>query len=879
MDCVVFFEKVLSMATKAMSYFRKHQKVILAVVTIGTMLIFIVGDAVQGMARGGGGGKSWLSKLFGGGEDNDNTLFKVAGRQYTTEEVVQIEHKRQFALDVMNNIYGLGDARFLEGLGLKEDEIKDQNKRQQKLFELMGKDSTIREAMSTRDNNLLGQIRPSLATFDLIRRAEPPESVSEFLLMKAKAGEMGVTVTADTIKEDLIKLGMNKVTVDEMSRLVRDGARARGQMDMVKLDSVLNALADEVRVCIAKQVTDEDYSRFVAENAFKQANMPYPGGNKTPQITPADLWNTYVNIKTSLSTGILPLKVEDYLSRVPDPTLAEKTEFFDKYKKDYPSVDKDTPGFKIPPMYRIGFVFADMKEGSTASKYYRSQVDAWDRIAPLNALAEIANAYNQKKDTAYRSVQPFIEFALTKAPNSPWVRVYRWHAKQDHAQVAGVLGQIALAASQVGTFAPGNAFAMTLNGELTPAQQNDLVQAVKTVAGSTSLMGILQPLLSQRSGSKDVYTPFNVVAPALIEQRYETKSKAYLANDLDALTIALNDYGKKYNEWRSKVIRKLIPPGEPPLFNETTKQTLADYLTKFAAARSLSFYETKDLRAKDNLLVEPAERLLNTFVKPLYYDQAERATPRQLEDFIRYVLVKDEVRGDKPKLFEATNSSLYDSARKNKEYVLTWVAETSDPRTPDFKEAEPAVVKAWKMERARPIVEEEAQKIIKDVNAAPDNYRKLFDMKGYTPGQVIARYTEPELSSTSPMQMYKPCPVPKVLDNPPDDFVTVCLDKLKKKGDTTVIPDKAKTVFNLIYLSNRSEPKTSNPADLETFHNEVIRPSMTRQMMIDNTPFRSYITQVQASSDMQSWLEYLKNLTGLNADKAKLYYEAISRQR
>lgn len=873
------------MATKAMSYFRKHQKVILAVVTIGTMLIFIVGDAVQGMGRGGGGGRggliNWIrNNLFGGGEDKEDTLFKVAGRQYTPEQAAQVELKRLFALDMMNTIFELGDNRFLLEQGLTEDDLKDRAKKQQKLAELTTKDPTIREAFNTRQSNLLSQIMPSLTSFEeIVRRIEPPTSISEYLLMKAKAGELGITVTADSIKDDLIKLGMNKVTVDEMSRLVRDNARARGQMDMVKLDNVLNALADEVRVCIAKKIVNEDYAHYEAQQALRSQNIPLPGGPTPPQLTPADLWNTYVSIKTSLSTGILPLKVEDYLSRVADPTQAEKQEFFDKYKKEYPGIDKDTPGFKIPPMYRIGLMFADMKDGSTASKYYRSQVDAWDRIAPLNALADIAHAYDQKKETTYRSVQPFIEFALTKAPNSPWVRVYRWHAQQDHAQVAGVLGQLALAASQVGTFAPGNAFAMTLNGEMTPALQNDLLQAVKSVAGSTSLMGILQPFLSQRSGSKDVFTPFSVVASALIEQRYETKSKAYLGNDLDALTIALNDYGKKYNEWRSKVIRKLIPPGEPPAFNETTKQTLADYLTKFASARNLSYYETKDLRPKDNLLVEPAERLLNTFVKPLYYDQSDRATPRQLEDFVRYVLVKDEIKGEKPKLFEATNSSIYDSAKKNKEYVLTWVAEASDPRTPDFKEAEPAVVKAWKMEKARPIVEEEAQKIIKDVNAAPDNYRKLFDMKGYAPGQVIANYTEPELSSTSPMPMYKPCPVPKVLDNQPDDLVAQCLDKLKKKGDTTVISDKSKSVYYLIYLSNRSEPKTSNPADLETFHNEVIRPSMTRQMMIDGASFREYISFVQTRAETKSWYDFLNNFTGIKIDLFKQYGEIYGRAR
>lgn len=860
------------MATKAMSYFRKHQKVILACVTIGVMLIFIVGDAVQGMGRGGSGGEGFFSRIsnFFSGADKENTLFKVAGKQYSPEQVTSLQQHRQFALDVMNTIGQQGFARFLDSQGVKEEEMRDRNKLQQRVMELSSKDPSIRDAISERDNNLLSQIRPSLLTFEMMQQfgSEPPISIAEFVLMKSKANELGVTVTADSIKNDLVKLGMNKFTVDEMSKIVREGARARGLMDMTKLDQVLNVLADEVRVAIAKQVINEDISSSVA------------GAGKTPQITPADLWNNYVNVKTLLSAGILPLKVEDYLSRVAEPTEAEKKEFFEKYKKDYPNVDADTPGFKIPPKYRIGMVFADLKDGQAASKHYRAQVDAYDRLDPLKALAEITRDYNAKKDKEYRSSQPFTEFVLGKAPGSPWVRVYAWHARQDHADVANVLGNFALALSTVGTFSPGNAFALTLHGEKSPAQHSEMLQAMQSVAGASSLTGILQPFLSQRTGTKDVFTAFSTVAPALIEKRYETRSKELLAADLAELTTALGDYAKKYNEWRSKVARKLIPASSPPpLFNETTKQTLADYLTKFAAARGLSYNETKDLRAKSDLLVEPGERLLNNFVRPLYYDQTERATPRQVDDFVRSVLVRDEIRGDKPKLFDATNSSAYDSAKKNKEYVLTWITETSDPRTPDFKEAEPAVVKAWKMEKARPLVEEEAQKIIKDVNASPDNFRKLIDMKGYTPGQVIARYVEPELSSTSAMPMYKPAPVPKVLDNPPDDFVKQALDKLKNKGDAAVIPDKSKSTYYLVYLSNRSEPKTSNPLDLETFHNEVIRPSMMKQMIVDNSPFRTYATQNVMNSDVTSWIDYLKALTGLTLEKMQEYVKYIGNRR
>lgn len=865
------------MASKAMNWFRRHQKKILAIVTIGTMLIFIVGDAVQAMGRGAGGRSrgiiGWFENLFGGSKED--TVIRLGSTNYNAEQLSQLQHHRQFALEVMSGVSNEGQRRFLESLGFKEDEMKDQNKVQQKLFEMEGKDPTIRQAQTQRENCILNQIQPSLRTFAMINQVEWIESISEYLVMRNKANELGVTITNSAVQEDLLKVGMGRVSLDEINALIRNSARARGALDMAKLDSVLSVLADEVRVSIAKQVTNEDFSKTIIENAYLRQGMPFPGANKL-QLTPSDLWNNYVDVKTSLSTGILPLKVEDYLSRVAEPTDAEKQEYFEKYKKEYPSSDRDTPGFKIPPMYRIGFVFADMKDGQPARKYYNAQVEAWDRIAPLNALAELAQSYETKKRTTYQTVQPFIEFATSKAAGSPWVRVYRWQSQQDHGHVATILGHLGIAASQIGTFSPGNAFVMTLSGEAVPASQNQLISAMQGIAGAISLPGMLQPAMLFRTGTKEAYVPFSVVAPALIEQRTEAKAREYLNNDMTELTTNLNDYGKKYSEYRGKVLRKLAAAGSPPLYKDEPKQTLQEYLTRFTAARGLSYYETKDFRSREGLLNEPNERLLNTFVKPLYVDAFERASAREIEEQVKSILVQNEINGQKPKMFDAFNSTVYDRRNKNKEIVLTWVTDSSDPRTPDFKEAEAAVVRAWKMEKARPTVEEEAQKITKDVSQA-DNYRKLIDMKGYAPGQTIAKFSEPELTSTTPMPMYQRCPLPKAVDNPPDDFVKQCLDKLKKKGDTLVIADKSKAVYYVIYLSNRSEPKTDNPLDLEAFHNEVIRPSMTRQMLIEGMPFRSFVEQMQRSTENFNWLEYLKALTGITVEKAKMYNEALTR--
>lgn len=859
------------MATKAMGWFRKNQKMIMVGVTIVAVLLFIVGDPLIQIMQGGSGSRGgfigWVRNLFGGSQED--TVYRVAGTNYDSDAVQKLQAQRAFANDVMSTIASLGERRYLENLGFVEADFSDQQKFQTKLFEMMGKDPSIAEARGARDSALLNQIRPSVAVFGALGAGEDPRSISEYLLMKTRANDLGVTVTNAMIKEDLLKLGMGKVTLDEINAMVRNTARQRGQLDMAKLDTVLGVLADEVRVSIAKNVAGEDISQAFAEMIANQQRQQLRDRSRPAQVTVADLWNNYVDVKTSLNTGILPIKVEDFMSRVGEPTEAEKLALFEKYKKEYPSTDKDTPGFKIPPQYRIGFVFADMKEGGPAYKHYRAQVEAWDKLAPLNALAELAKAYEDKKDT-YRTLQPFIEFAVTTAANSPWVRVYFWQAQKNQEQLVSTIGHFGLAMTQIATLSPANAFAMNLMGEVVPAENTKLIDAVsKAVAVAASPLGELQRAARVRTGAKEVYVPFEVVASALIEQRLESKSKEYLGNDLAELTTILSDYAKKYGEWRGKVVRKQANAATPPLYSDETKQTLADYITKFASTRGLTYYETKDLRSKQDLLNEPGERLLNTFIKPLFYDPSERASKRQLEDYVRFALVQDDLNGRKPKVFDANNTSVYDSTRKNKEQALYWVAEATEPRTPDFKEAEPAVTKAWKLEKARSLAEDEAKKIMKDVAAAPDNYRKLFDMKGYTPGQTIARYSEPEIKSFSSVPTYLPAKMPPVLDNEPNDFVNQALEKLKKKGDMTVIPDKTKSVYNLIYLSDRSEPRTSNPLDLEAFHNEVIRPSTGRQMTVEGMGFRDFVAQMKKSVEQKNWLDYLKGATKMNEELSK----------
>jgi hypothetical protein len=880
----------------AMKYFRKHQKVILACITIGTMFLFVIGDALMATSGGGGGGRQkpgWLRRLFSG--PSENAVAVVQGKAYEPEDLHELYRARSFAVSLINLVYEEGENRYAkDALGLSDEDLRDRTKRETKMREIFLKDSSKQEPLLRRFGSLLLQTFPEFSRFGQAFVNPQPEAMLEYLIFKNKADALGITVTPAVVKEDLLALGMNQMTEAEITKILRDMARS-GRTNLPpnasKFDDLVNLLVDEVRVAIARQIAARENP-----SPFQGMGMFMMGGNE-PELTPADLWNAYVKVKTSLSVGILPIKVEDYVASVKDPTAEEVKEYFDKFKKEYPDPERDTPGFRIPPMYRVGFLYADMNETKPARKYYNAMVDAFDKLAPATAVAELVAAYNAARETTYHLTRPFLEFPSSNQPNASWVRVYKPLAKLDHAGAAGVIANLTAAFGTPVPLPVGDALIITHRGQAVPPHQTDTLNAAQTTAAALGLAGLpgsalaisgvtLTPKI--RYGQEDFYIPFEVALPALADKRYETKAKEYLANDFTEVTNKLNDYAKRYSEWRGKLLRKAPVPATPPLYDDAKKQSLQDYLKQFATARGLEFHETTDLRSRVELLNEPGDKLLSTFIKPVYATERFK-TQRDLEEAVKSALVGNELRenGQKPRLFSAFNSSLFNE--RSHQIALHWVAEASDPRTPDLKEVNATVVKEWKLEKARPLAEQAGEAIMKDVKAAPDNYRKLFDQKGYTPGQTIAEYTEPPLGralNTGPT--YERCPVPAVIDYAPADLVQQCLEKLQQRGDLTVLPNRPKDVYYLFYLTHRTEPKLSDPLAIEAFHNEVIRPSITRQITIQQPatqmslgmplPFRQFASQEKTAQVNKAWQDYVKSITNFKEDKAKEYMELLSRR-
>ena len=134
------------------------------------------------------------------------------------------------------------------------------------------------------------------------------------------------------------------------------------------------------------------------------AGMFGGGGERlSVQLTPQDLWDAYAKVKTQLTVGILPVPVnqKEFLSQVKDPTAAELKEFFNKYKDQTPSANRDTPGFKVPELSQIEFIYADLR----TNDYYRKWAEALRALDPAGFHNRVLDSYMRNRHR-YRDWTP-----------------------------------------------------------------------------------------------------------------------------------------------------------------------------------------------------------------------------------------------------------------------------------------------------------------------------------------------------------------------------------------------------------------------------------------------------------------------------------------
>jgi hypothetical protein len=189
----------------------------------------------------------------------------------------------------------------------------------------------------------LGMLRPASET-----------SVIEQLIVQRKAADLGVVVSDTTINEFLRRVTMNMITADQLRTLLSSMNLTQGR------------LFDGLR------------GQLMA--AYMEKLMADPIGSAPP----AQRWELFRRLRQTATAEVLPIKVEDFVGQVPEPSTAELQAFFEEYK-DKPAI----PGSPDPGFYQ---------EVKAQFQYAKADLEALMKVAESTVTeAEVVEYYEKNK--------------------------------------------------------------------------------------------------------------------------------------------------------------------------------------------------------------------------------------------------------------------------------------------------------------------------------------------------------------------------------------------------------------------------------------------------------------------------------------------------
>lgn len=839
-------------------YFRKHKKWIFALLTLMAMFVFIVGDSV--MARGGSGGSNVGTRVHNWIYGEEGAFLTAGGKAMGPESIGPMLFRRQSAFSLIATVEQYGWIKEAQALGLNESEVAllarirglDPYRRQMAFGEPWAQNLRQKLEELAKNNNeglyrLMGN--PDSLSHQALQglTGDPisPSGAAEFLYWKERADQMGLNFPPAKVLADLLVAGRGHVHEADIVTMLRN------ERSPFKINEMLAAVGDEMRVMVARGIVLGSSKQSRSMMLFNQT----PSSTGVTQVTPMDLWEGYVQLKTQLEVGILPIKVfsKEFVDPVPTPSLEELQAFYQKHKDQFESETLDTPGFKLPQLFRIEFIHANLRETMPARKHYEQLMLAMEHLDPVAFFAEVYGSYRNRLHE-FRVQESAIDVPLARGKGGwarlqvglerPMDRVFAAHV------VAGITASIAdgLGAGLV-PFLPVSAPLVRSvpkdhAAALAAAEELGLAFRVATGAPAWSAgLGLPRPVMI------DMTTPFMQLLARLQYDVREDRIRSLVAHDLDQLRKDMDAYQKRYIDARNKFRSSRRSAGakfEPPLFDEKAKITWEAHLQNFCQKRGFVYDGMKEMRPAKTLLVEQGSTPLATHLKPMFVPRLVRLGAEQIDQQIVNrltaadgVLRPAEILPDTP-------------GGKWLELALYWQAERAEERVPSFDECQKQVRDAWFLDKARGPAQENAEKLAAEARKMPDGYRVLVDRPAYRGNQLVERF---ELAATG--LNYQPAKVP-VVEHPPADFVSRAQRDLQKPGDVMVIWNQPRTYVYVVQLRERREPRADDPKAREEFDFKVIVPDPSRQIMVAGMPFPMWVQNEKAEKQQKEWTQFIR---------------------
>jgi hypothetical protein len=815
------------MAFNPFSAFRKHQKVIFAVLTIICMIVFILqfgrGDIFERLLGGHGQGKGEKVATLYGRDITSGDLDQMKQSRLMANELILLalqSAEAKAADDVLAYKPELTDptdlqisqirerwGRRRETLNLLNDprlapfvmqqlpfmqfqEIPVIHQDYAALTHMEAMGGAGREGAAKDRSKLFADLRFLLRyQYYLLTRSQSfyygggvkPEELLDFEIWKHQADKLGVVLTkADARRALADEAGGNGLPADpggswKADPAFKDYFASHGQASE---DQAATAVEDEFRVRIARNLLGGPASGV---SALDDANHLSPD-----PVSPYDFWQYYRDNRTTIKAAFLPIPVDSFLSQVTAPPSEEDLrDLYGQYRSAVPAPDKPTPGFKEPRRMKVAYVVV-----KTDTDYYKQ----WSDAAKFN-LEKFYFTSTLEANLAGGGVVPGAVLAgmLNSDPlQEDYDRAFTAHYKSDFGQAAGLFG---LASGGAGPLAVPAASVADAEERAKGAQLRQakaaFESAVSAVTG-TPFAGIVGPA----AASPLPFSRDETITRLLDQQRKDALSEV-VHDDLTQFTKDLKEEMKKAKEEAEKQNAANKDSELDP--EKVANEKAEEFIRKTAGARG---WELNEKAGLDDI-----------------YQMAKDEALKPLRE------ARDLGEGFADTLFKRTPPGLYQPSQPTEigfdrsKYLLYWRTEDQRERELSYDEARPRVLAAWRLQEARKLAHQKAEEVSQKAKQEASPVEAIKYLRDQALGEPklgdifeladVARLLPNKSANAGVDVTYSRYTIPadKIPYAPPD-----LLDRLlglEKPGEALIFKDLPATHFYVTVLDERSVPQFS----------------------------------------------------------------------
>jgi hypothetical protein len=715
----------------------------------------------------------------------------------------------------------------------------------------------------------------------------------DFMIWRHQADQLGIQLSQANTLALVRNETRSQLRQSDFNGLLRD---VLGRYRNVSPEDLINALRDEFRVRLAQQALLGSEVQ-----AYSQTK---------PLITPYEFWTFYGEQRAESTIALLPIAVRQpyFLDKVGQPTEEELKELYERNKNTLYDPASEDAGFMQPARIYLEWVSA-RPDSPRFQRAAESVLAAAQATMPLAYEAELLSEYDNEK-WWFRSPTWF----------SDTVSLFDAKVNRPEAIVAGI-GQ----AASLGTQGPaalagwvgygGVAVGLDVQARLPERMRAAATVSAGMLCAGASATPFPAAALVAASAPATEYLPLERIKTFVRGKERDKLARNLVKQALESLREELASLARKQPSEVRQVHDVPLLASQVGLALGSVGATSAGPRLEFMAQalyeRLAATQEVEDLRPLAGAMLMAATSGPSSFTAAaLFYDQenvvtaaARKAVAKAID---RYALehgatleprdqfelgkdpqlarlkkalnrpwpISEQSEGDDQKfgadVFKRVeHSPLYGPQQTSEpstgEEFLYWKTGEKAKYVPTFAEAKDKVRARWLFEKARPLAQQEADKVAQSIpknTTGLDAERILRDAPHPPAGQVfeldrVARLVMPRTAVASRNQTgaFEPYKVPEgKIEYSSTELVDKLLS-LKEQGEAVVVHDRPKGHYYVGVLVHRS------PAYENMFAQDAARGASLLDWYEKDTQLRE--------KHLQASLKQLREDAGLNFLKAE----------